>query len=163
MSSHTADSSTSSTGEELSAEELALWRSFLALSVRLTDKLDEQLQLDSGLTITDHEILFSLSEADDQRLRMSDLAEEVLVSRSRLTYRINRLTEVGYVERQACADDRRGLWATLTSKGATALSEAKPAHHEAILAGFIDPIPSEQRGVLAQIFTDMEEKLRSPG
>lgn len=157
MSSHTAESD-----HLLTTEEQQLWRSFLALSVRLTDKLDEQLQMESGLTLTDHEILYSLSEAEDQRLRMSDLADEVLVSRSRLTYRINRLTEVGYVERQACADDRRGLWATLTAKGRSTLAAAKPSHHAAIGQNFIDPIPKQHRQLIVEIFSDMEEKLRSP-
>ncbi len=157
MSSHTAENQSS-----LTVDELAFWRSFLAVSVRLTDALDESLQIDNSLTLTDHEILFSLARAQDRRLRMSDLADEVLVSRSRLTYRINRLTEVGYVERQACADDRRGLWATLTDQGAAALSAATPSHEANIRQKFVDPIPKQHRQSMAEIFALMEEKLRSP-
>ncbi len=157
MSSHSAENQSS-----LTDDELTLWRSFLAVSVRLTDSLDESLQLDSSLTLTDHEILFSLARADERRLRMSELADEVLVSRSRLTYRINRLTEVGYVERQACADDRRGLWATLTDQGAAALEAATSAHESNIRQKFVDPIPERHRESLTEIFAVMEEKLRSP-
>ncbi len=156
MSSHTAENQSLMTDDEL-----LLWRSFLAVSVRLTDALDESLQVDSSLTLTDHEILFSLARAQDRRLRMSDLADEVLVSRSRLTYRINRLTEVGYVERQACADDRRGLWATLTEQGASALEAATPAHDANVRQRFIDPIPRQHQQSLTEIFVMMEEKLRS--
>ena len=67
-----------------------------------------------------------LSVAPSNRLRMSELAEQVLVSRSRLTYRVDRLAELDYVTRQECEDDRRGLFAILTDNGAKALAAAAP-------------------------------------
>jgi len=84
------------------------------------------------MTLTDYEILLALTEAPERRLRMSELADQVFVSRSRLTYRVDRLTDVGFVTREECEDDRRGLWAILTDKGLDALDEATPAHHAVI-------------------------------
>ncbi len=81
------------------------------------------------MTLTDYEILLALANADNTRLRMSELADEVFVSRSRLTYRVDRLAEVGFVTREECEDDRRGLWAILTDKGFESLAAATPQHH----------------------------------
>ncbi len=115
--------------DHLSPGERATWRAFLFVASRGLDQIDQALQKKANMTLTDYEILFALSEAEASRLRMSELADEVLVSRSRLTYRVDRLTDVGFVTREECEDDRRGLWAILTDKGATALSDATPDHH----------------------------------
>ena len=72
----------------LSADEQVAWRHFLRATSLLTQRLDDGLERRDGLTGTDYEILVILSETPDHRLRMSDLADQVLVSRSRLTYRI---------------------------------------------------------------------------
>jgi DNA-binding MarR family transcriptional regulator len=114
--------------EWLSDSEQQLWRSFLRGSTRVMNSLDDSLQRTSGLAMTDYEILVMLSESVDQQLRMSDLADRVLISRSRLTYRVDQLIRRELVERVECDDDRRGTFARLTPTGLATLTAAAGAH-----------------------------------
>lgn len=118
--------------DALSSNEHAAWRAFLTVANRALDRIDQALLRQSNMTLTDYEILLALAESDDHRLRMSELADRVYMSRSRLTYRVDRLSEVGFVTREECEDDRRGLWAILTDKGGSALEEATPGHHREV-------------------------------
>ena len=127
-----SNSRTFAANDELSPDERSSWRAFFAVACRALDHIDQSLQKQAGMTLTDYEILLALTEAPERRLRMSELADQVFVSRSRLTYRVDRLTDVGFVTREECEDDRRGLWAILTDKGLDALDEATPAHHAVI-------------------------------
>lgn len=123
------------------------------------DRLDQELQQRSHLNLTDYEILSVLSEAPDHRLRMSDLARQVLVSRSRLTYRVDRLAEVEFVAREECEDDRRGLWAILTEKGSAALMDAKSGHERDINNWFFDLMNDDELTMLSNVMTRIEAKL----
>ena len=154
--------------EQLSGQELEAWRTFLSANVQLMERLDQDLQQRSNLNLTDYEILSSLAEADDRRLRMSDLAREVLVSRSRLTYRIDRLAEVAFVVREECQDDRRGLWAILTDVGHHALQDATPGHFRDVRTWFFDLIGDGELDAIAAVMARIDEKLsqnthRPPG
>lgn len=115
--------------DRLPPAQHAAWRAFLSVANRAIEQIDHGLQKQANMTLTDYEILRSLARSDERRLRMSELAAQVHVSRSRLTYRVDRLTDVGFVTREECEDDRRGLWAILTDKGDTAFTEATPDHH----------------------------------
>ena len=110
----------------LSAAEQRAWRSWLAADRLLLDRLDRQLQDDAGMSHADYEILVHLSEADDDRMRMSELAERALFSRSRLSHAVSRLERLGWVAREDCATDRRGMYAVLTPTGRAALEAAAP-------------------------------------
>lgn len=120
------------------------WELFLAVSVQLTERLDNELQQHHELALIDYQILSGLLSAPDRRLRMSELAIDVLVSRSRLTYRIDRLVETGFVVREECEDDRRGMWAIITESGERALDSARVSHEGAIDAWFFDQLPDEE-------------------
>lgn len=123
------------------------WRSFLFGVNRLLEHLDHSLQEHHGIPLTDYEILVFLSEAPRRRLRMSELADQVLVSRSRLTYRVDRLVERGLVVRSEVADDRRGLYAELTEAGGRLLAEAAKTHVEDVRTRLMDHIgPGELEG-----------------
>lgn len=138
-----------------------LWRIFLSANVQLMDRLDHELQQRSNLNLTDFEILSVLSEAPDQRLRMSDLAREVLVSRSRLTYRVDRLAEVNFVSREECEDDRRGLWAILTPVGAAALEAARDGHYRDIENWFFDLMDEDEIPVMAKVMSRIDDRLNT--
>ncbi len=125
-------------------DQRATWQLFLTVSVQLMDRLDDELQHHHELAMLDYQILSGLLAADTRRLRMSELADDVLVSRSRLTYRIDRLVETGFVVREECEDDRRGMWAIITEAGVAALSAARIGHEAAIDAWFFDQIPDEE-------------------
>jgi DNA-binding MarR family transcriptional regulator len=139
--------------------ELQVWRSFLSANTRLRERLDHELQQRSQLSLTDYDILSALSEAPEARLRMSDLAERVLVSRSRLTYRIDRLAELDYVARQECEDDRRGLFAILTDKGSEALEAAAPGLQADVQNLFYTAFQADEMEVVARVMSRMDEFL----
>ncbi len=137
------------------------WRAFLSANVQLLERLDHELQQRSHLSLTDFEILSELAGADDQRLRMNELAEKVLVSRSRLTYRVDRLAEVDYVTREECEDDRRGLFAILTEAGASALEAATSGHLADVRTWFFDLINIDELEMMGRVMARMDAKLSS--
>ena len=93
----------------LAPEEQSVWRAFLDVSRLCSDQMNRQLSDESGMSLPEYEILVALSEAPDGRLRMSELADRVLSSRSRITHTVGRMEERGHVHREACADDGRGV------------------------------------------------------
>lgn len=113
-------------------------------SQRLMADLNRQLQRDSDLSFADYRILVKLSEAPGRSLRMSDLADGVLSSRSRLTHQIRRLETQGMVRRTACEDDGRGVLAQLTDEGMRRLRAAAPGHVAAVRRYFVDMLTPQQ-------------------
>ena len=122
----------------LSEQEQNTWRQYLDVIARHLEIFDTDLQSHSKLALTDFEILVMLSEAPGRQLRMSELAEKVIVSRSRLTYRVDRLTERDLVERVGVTDDRRGVLARLTDSGEALLAKAAVGHVETVRAHIFD-------------------------
>ncbi len=135
----------------LDDEQQRMWRAFLAAQRLLFDRLERQLQRDSGMPMAYYEILSRLSEAPGHTLRMSQLAESALSSRSRLSHAVARLEAAGWVRRRACAEDRRGSFAELTQEGLATLRAAAPAHVEAVRAGLFDPLTRDQQRALREI------------
>lgn len=122
----------------LDADEQDAWRAYLEATTRVSDRLNEDLKRAFGLTLEDYEILVFLSEAPDRRLRMADLAGALLASRSRLTYRVDRLETAGLVARRPCPTDGRAIWAELTELGHQRLVEAAPHHVRGVREALID-------------------------
>src|SRR5215213_9112902 len=91
----------------LSPQELAAWRGMLQVHARVTQALDSQMRAEHGVSVSAYEVLMFLGDADGNRLRMSEIADRVLLSRSGLTRLIDRLADLGYVERCAAEDDGR--------------------------------------------------------
>src|ERR1700688_4742108 len=97
--------------------EAHAWRSLLRAHARLIARLDAELQASQGMSVTDYGVLVELSEQEGGRMRMSELAERLLLSPSGLTRRLDGLVASGMVERHRCPTDRRGAFAVLTSSG----------------------------------------------
>ena len=135
----------------LDDDEQCTWRAFLAAQRLLFDRLERQLQRDAGMPLAYYEILVRLSEAPDRTLRMSQLAESALSSRSRLSHAVARLEEEGWVRRRACAEDRRGSFAELTEEGLAKLRAVAPEHVDAVRAELFDPLTPAQRRALREI------------
>ncbi|GAB3155693.1 MarR family transcriptional regulator [Micromonospora sonneratiae] len=135
----------------LTPEEQRTWRAFLAASRALMDTLDRELQRDAGMPHAYYEILVRLSEADEHRLRMSDLADLTGSSRSRLSHAVARLEEAGWVRRENCPSDRRGQFAVLTRKGFETLAGAAPGHVEGVRQHLFDPLSPAQIDQLCRI------------
>jgi DNA-binding MarR family transcriptional regulator len=107
---------------------LAVWRSFLRTHNHLLRQLEQQLQAHGKIAIGSYDVLVQLAEAPDNRLRMSELAEAVLLSRSGLTRLVDRLQKDGLVERQPDPEDARGMYTVLTAKGRDTLRDASRVH-----------------------------------
>ena len=134
----------------LDDDEMRAWRSLVVVSSRLFDQLDAELRDRHDLTLADYEILANLSEAPSGRLRMSQLADRAMVSRSRLTHHVNRMEAQGLVTRQACATDRRGAFAVLTAEGRARVEDAAPTHLGGVRRLFVDGVPGAELAVVAE-------------
>ncbi len=146
----------------LDATEQQAWRSFVNGARRLLGQLDADLKV-NGIGHDDYGVLVLLSEAPDDRLRMSDLADGVVESRSRLSHHIGRLESRGLVAREACPDDRRGSWAVLTAEGRVLMEQVAPHHVAGVRRWFIDPVDAEQLATVGQAFTAIDNALRGDG
>lgn len=122
----------------LTAGEQRTWRRLLSVESRLRDRLDGDLREAHGLNVGEYEVLVHLSEAGSGGLRMSELAELLLLSRSGLTRRVDSLVKAGLVTRRSCPQDGRGSMAELTAAGARKLSEAAPTHVAGVRRYLID-------------------------
>jgi DNA-binding MarR family transcriptional regulator len=121
----------------LNEQEQLAWRTHLEVARRVFYELERDLQ-PFGLTNNDYEILVNLSEAPDRRMRMSDLARATLQSKSRLSHQITRMENAGYVRRENCESDRRGLYTVLTDHGWETMSAVAPSHVASVRRHFID-------------------------
>jgi DNA-binding MarR family transcriptional regulator len=147
----------------LSADEQRTWRAFLGATRGLFDTLDRELQRDADMPHGYYEILVRLSEAPDRTLRMSQLADNTLSSRSRISHAVARLESAGWVRRESCADDRRGQWAILTDEGFAALAAAAPGHVEGVRTHLFDPLSAEQVAALGTISETLVEHFADLG
>ncbi|QXJ24015.1 MarR family transcriptional regulator [Actinomadura graeca] len=128
----------------LDADEQDTWRAFLWTSRLLNEALDRQLQRDSGMPHTYYMILAMLSEAPGRALTMTDLAEIVHSSPSRLSHAVNRLEGYGWVRRVKHETDRRTTIAELTDEGFDVLAEAAPGHVAEVRRHLFAPLDREQ-------------------
>ena len=119
---------TGSSGARVAPGRLAVWRQFLEVHAVVVGALETELDEARGLPLAWYDVLVSLQEAPDRRLRMQDLARRVLFSRSGLTRLVDRMVDEGYVARERCEDDRRGMFAVLTPAGAKCLRDASGVH-----------------------------------
>jgi DNA-binding MarR family transcriptional regulator len=117
---------------------LAPWRAFLLAHARIVRRLDEELRAEHDLTIGEYDALVTIAQAPDRRIRMRQLADQVILSKSGVTRLIDRLVDDGLVERSACVADARGAEAVLTERGLDRLRAASRTHlrgvHEHFLA-----------------------------
>ena len=112
-------------------------------------EVDADLRKD-GLDIAEYNILVNLSEAPERKLRMSQLADDVVHSRSRLTHTVSRLEKSGHVVRTTCSADGRGVWAQLTGDGFQLLTETAPHHVAAVRKVLVDPVDDEDYEALGR-------------
>jgi DNA-binding MarR family transcriptional regulator len=126
-----------SSSARLSAAELAAWRGFLRTHATLVRELDIELEAAHGLPLSSYDVLVQLESAPDQKMRMRDLADAVLLSRSGLTRLVDRLVRDGLIRRSTCSADARGAFAVLTPKGKRTLEIARPTHLDGVRRRFL--------------------------
>jgi DNA-binding MarR family transcriptional regulator len=146
------DTTHAACGSGLAPAELRAWRGMLRTHAMLTKKLDAQLEAEHGLPLTSYEVLLFVANADARKMRMCDLADSVLLSRSGLTRLVDRLERDGLLTREQCCDDARGAFAKLTPEGERKLAEARATHLAGVRELFLARLTPEQQALLGDVW-----------
>ena len=146
----------------LTEEQLRAWRAYRDLSLLLEDTLDQQLRHDAGLSHLHYSVMVFLSEASERRLRMTELAEQLKVARSRLSYVISRMENDGWVRREDSPGDKRGQFAVLTDSGYAALEAAAPGHVAIVRAAVFGRLTPEQIHLFGEVCQNILDGLTGP-
>jgi DNA-binding MarR family transcriptional regulator len=123
--------------EGLCPAELAAWRGLLRVHANVLKALDTEMEAAHGVQLTSYEVLIHLAEAPERRMRMCDLADSVLLSRSGMSRLVDRLERDGLLIRCACTHDARGAFACITEAGLELLEQARPTHLAGIRRRFL--------------------------
>ncbi len=133
----------------LDDEEMRAWHAFLATGALMERRLDQQLRDDVGLSHLQYGILVQLSAAEGCAMRMTELADSMLNSKSGLTYQISQLEKAGLVVRAPCTIDVRGVYAALTDEGRKLMERAAPGHVALVRELLIDVLTRDQLTAIA--------------
>ncbi|WUH96182.1 MarR family transcriptional regulator [Spirillospora sp. NBC_00431] len=146
--------------DALEPRELRAWMAFLAAGHLIDHEIERQLKREGGLSHAEFEVLVGLSLAEGRRLRMSDLARVVMVSKSRLTYQVTQLERAGLVRRTGNETDRRSVWAELTGQGAEVLAKVRPGHRRVVRETLIEVLAPEEIDLLGDALGRVADRLR---
>jgi DNA-binding MarR family transcriptional regulator len=119
------------------------WLAYIRVQLRMSYEMNRQLQADSGLSLSDYDVLVALSNAPNGQMRVIDLATQIGWERSRVSHHLRRMCERGLAERRPSPDDGRVTDARLTTNGYEVLTRAAPGHVELVRRLFFDPLPDE--------------------
>jgi DNA-binding MarR family transcriptional regulator len=151
-----------SAAPQLPPEKMAAWRAFLEAHARITDVLARELRAEESLPLAWYDVLVQLQEAPGYRLRMQELAEAVLLSKSGLTRLVDRMEREGLVRRSACPDDRRGILAELTDRGLATLRRTSTTHLRGVDAHFASHLTAEEATELAAVLRRLADRADGP-
>lgn len=140
---------------KMNPTHLRAWRLFLTANTKIINAIDTQLGAADQIPLHWYDVLIELYEAPDQQLRMSDLAERVLLTRSGLTRLVDRLEKAGHLIREIDPDDRRGFYAKITPSGIGAMRQAWPIYAQGIATLFAQHLSEEEATILAAAFERM--------
>ncbi|MEV8362776.1 MarR family winged helix-turn-helix transcriptional regulator [Streptomyces niveus] len=135
----------------LTEAEQRAWQAYRRMFLLLNAQLARDLAQDSGLSDADYDVLSALGASPDRRRRVSELADRMLWSRSRLSHHLARMQQRGLVVREECATDGRGAVVVLTDEGTRTIEQAAPPHVESVRRHFIDQLSPEQIEAFATI------------
>jgi len=143
--------------------EMSAWRSYIVATLRLRQRLHRELAEAHNISLTDYEVLVCLQMAEGKRMRMSELANTMGSTKSRLSHQIARMEAAGLARRAPDSDDKRGVVAELTPGGEALLVQAAPTHVGGVRTHLIDLLTPEEQAVLAKVFSRVDEHLESTG
>ena len=143
----------------LDEEEMRAWHAFLAASALVDRRLDQQLKEDAGISHLQYEILVRLSAKCDHEMRMTELADALLNSKSGLTYQVSQLEKAGLVRRRSCTSDDRAVFAVLTPAGEELLARAAPGHVALVRQLLIDVLTPEQLEAIADGLGEVSRRM----
>ncbi|MFD4700413.1 MarR family winged helix-turn-helix transcriptional regulator [Streptomyces niveus] len=135
----------------LTEAEQRAWQAYRRMFLLLNAQLARDLAQDSGLSDADYDVLSALGASPDRRRRVSELADRMLWSRSRLSHHLARMEQRGLLVREECATDGRGAVVVLTDEGTRTIEQAAPPHVESVRRNFIDLLSPEQIEAFATI------------
>jgi DNA-binding MarR family transcriptional regulator len=142
---------------DLSPAELDAWRGMLRVHAALTRELDAELAAEHDLPLSSYEVLMTLASEPGGDLRMSELADRVLLSRSGLTRMVDRLARDGLVRRRACPGDARGQLAEITPEGRSVFEHARTTHLDGVRRRFLSQLEPEEMERLAALWQRLEQ------
>jgi DNA-binding MarR family transcriptional regulator len=145
------------------AARLAAWRALLEAHAAVTDLLERELEQERGLPLSKFEVLLKLAEAPGGRMRMLELAQSVLLSKSGLSRLVDRMEEAELVRRERCPSDRRGAYAVLTDQGRAQLRRAAPVHLRGIQEHFARHLADDEVRVLTDALAKVNAAARDDG
>jgi len=154
-----ARTTTPTAADSFSDRELRAWRGMLRAHASLTKSLDADLEAEHGLPLSSYEVLLHLGHAEGERMRMSDLAHTVILSRSGLTRLVDRMEREGLLARESCPSDARGSFARLTQAGRAKLDAARRTHLSGVRERFLDRLTADELDVLG----DCWDRVIPPG
>ncbi len=134
------------------------WRAFLRAHARISRRLDEELRAEHDLSLAEYDALLAIAEASDRRIRMRQLADRMLLSKSGITRLIDRLVADGLVERDSCLTDARGAEAVLTPAGLTRLRTASRTHLDGIDEHFLATLDPDELAVIETTMLRLAER-----
>ncbi|MGV8871277.1 MAG: MarR family winged helix-turn-helix transcriptional regulator [Rhodococcus sp. (in: high G+C Gram-positive bacteria)] len=147
----------------LDTAEMRAWRAYVDGGQRLMGALNKDLQDSHDLSMAEYRILVMLSESTGGSIRMSELADGVLSSRSRLTHQIRRMEVQDMVSRSTCLDDGRGVLAVITEEGRRRLAEAAPTHVRSVRRHLVGILSAQELEVLGDIFEKVDAAMDASG
>jgi len=133
------------------APHLNAWKALLRAHVTAVGRIENKLVQSGNIPLVEYDVLLELNHSPEGRLRMADLAERVVLSRSGLTRLVDRLEKLGYLRREATVADRRGMEAVLTETGRTALKAAWPVYAEGITEFFARYLSKDEAAQLSEL------------
>lgn len=139
-----------------SEEELAAWRAFVNAHAAVIGRIEQDLIEQKKVPLTTYDVLVALYQSPDKKLRMSELADKTVLTRSGITRLVARLESEGYVQRERTEEDRRGAYAVLTREGKRAFLAGWPVYAEGIRSYFLDRLDEDERAFLKRVL----EKIR---
>jgi DNA-binding MarR family transcriptional regulator len=137
----------------LDEEELAAWRGMLRAHSALVRELDAELAREHDMPLSSYEVLLFLNDSDEGRMRMSELADSVLLSRSGLTRLVDRLERQGLLRRERCESDARGFFAEITPEGRSAFAAARKTHLDGVRRLFLSRFSRDELRTLGGMWT----------
>jgi DNA-binding MarR family transcriptional regulator len=136
-------------------DERAAWLGFLEFHSRIVKELDEELLREHGFTMSTYSVLATLIKTPKGCMRMSELADTVLISRPGMTRLIERLERDGLVERRRDEGDSRQVYAQITELGRERLGEAAKTHFDGVRERFLDHLSAAQTKALARAWVGL--------
>jgi DNA-binding MarR family transcriptional regulator len=137
------------------------WGSLLRLEAVVVAAIEPELKVHGEISLTWYDVLLVLDNAPEKRVRMSEIADRIVLSRSALSRSVDRLEDEGYLKRERCGHDERGAYAVLTPKGARALTKARPVYWAGIKKHFAGSLSAAEIATLDRILTKILESFEA--